>query len=325
MNHDLRQMCDVQAFPDLENARAAMLQCLKAHIPYTLWMVTHLEGDDWVVAHSLDDGYGTRRGKIFSWSDTYCVHMTRGEGPMFAEDAQSMGIYREAAINGQLILPIGAYIGFPLWGDNGKLAGTLCALDPRPQQALTEPQKLLVCTLGRSLSTLQISYVHAEDARREAERLKYISETDVLTGLANRRGWEMALQDQEEALNRMAQNALIMMVDLDDLKLVNDTQGHEAGDAYLRETAELIRSQFRKRDVIARIGGDEFAILAPNMSTREAATLEERLREALDQARVNASVGAALRLAHDSMAEALAAADAAMYAHKATRKSQSQE
>jgi diguanylate cyclase (GGDEF)-like protein len=110
------------------------------------------------------------------------------------------------------------------------------------------------------------------------------------------------------------------MIDLDDLKLINDSGGHEAGDVHLRAAGALIRGLFRDKDVVARIGGDEFAVLVPNTSKREALQMEERLRQALAQAQIRASVGSALRLAYDSMEEALAAADGAMYADKALRK-----
>ena len=110
------------------------------------------------------------------------------------------------------------------------------------------------------------------------------------------------------------------MIDLDDLKRINDSGGHEAGDVHLRAAGALIRGQFRDKDVVARIGGDEFAVLVPNTSKRETRQMEERLRQALAQAEIRASVGFALRLAYDSMEEALAAADGAMYADKALRK-----
>ena len=311
---------DARAFSSLEQAHAALLANLRAFIPYALWMVTRLEDDDWVVLHSLDSGYGTKRGTVFSWGDTFCSRMVRGEGPVFAEDARQVPAYREAPIGLLTALPIGAYIGFPLLREDGKLAGTLCALDPSAQPPLGEAQRALVCTVARVLVTLQTIYESAEEARLEAEHLQYLLETDVLTGLANRRGWEMAVQGQEEAFGRLVKNAHVMMIDLDELKQMNDMRGHEAGDALLREAAAVIRGQFRSRDVVARIGGDEFAVLVNGVSKREAGHREQQLRDALADAGIAASVGSAMRLDHDSLGEALAAADAAMYADKAQRK-----
>lgn len=315
--HDLSQ---VQPFASADDALGAVLACLHSFVPFTLWMVTRLDDDDWTVVKSLDGGYGTRPGKVFQWSGTYCTRMTRGEGPMFAEHAQSVEVYRDAAINDEVPLPIRAYIGLPLYKEYGELAGTLCALDPQPQQPLSAQQRLLVTTLARSLSTLLMVHAQAEAAERKAERHRYEAETDLLTGLYNRRGWELALQDQERATQRSVENAMVVIVDLDDLKLVNDSQGHEAGDALLQLAARTIRSQFRDQDVVARIGGDEFAVLVAQVSSREAAKMLERVRGALAQAGVNASVGHGFRLAHDSMTQTVAQADLAMYADKAARK-----
>lgn len=310
----------LQPFGGADEALEAVLACLRSFIPFRLWMVTRLDDDDWTVVKSLDEGYGVRPGKIFSWCGTYCARMARGEAPMFAEAAQEVDVYRQAPINAEVPLPIGAYIGLPLYKERGELAGTLCALDPQPQPPLSEPQRLLVSTLARSLSTLMMVQSQAEEASRRAERHRYEAETDPLTGLCNRRGWELAIQDQEAATRRMVQNALVMVIDLDDLKTVNDTQGHDAGDELLRRAAQVIQQQFRDLDVVARIGGDEFAVLVPGASSRESVKLKNRLRGALAEARVSASVGVALRLSHDSLSQAIAAADAAMYADKMSRK-----
>lgn len=307
-------------FGSADEALETVLACLRSFIPFRLWMVTRLDDDDWTVVRSLDEGYGARPGKIFSWSGTYCSRMARGEAPMFAEHAQEVEVYRQAPINGEVPLPIGAYIGLPLYKERGELAGTLCALDPLPQPPLGEQQRLLVSTLARSLSTLLAVHARAEEASRRAERHRYEAETDPLTGLCNRRGWELALRDQESATRRMVQNALVLVIDLDDLKTVNDTRGHEAGDELLQRAARVIHQQFRDLDVVARIGGDEFAVLVPGASSRESLKLQDRLRGALAEARVAASVGAALRLSHDSMNQTIAAADAAMYKEKAARK-----
>lgn len=316
--HDLSQ--DVPPFASADDALGTVLACLHSFVPFTLWMVTRLDDDDWTVVKSLDGGYGTRPGRVFQWSGTYCARMAAGDGPMFAEQAQSVPAYRDAAINDEVPLPIGAYIGLPLYKEHGELAGTLCALDPQPQAPLSDRQRLLVTTLARALSTLLMVHTKALAAERKAERHRYEAETDLLTGLYNRRGWELALQDQERATQRSVENAMVVIIDLDDLKFVNDSLGHEAGDALLQLAARTIRGQFRDQDVVARIGGDEFAVLVAQASTREAAKMLDRVRGALARAGVGASIGHGFRLANDSMTQTVAQADLAMYANKAARK-----
>ncbi len=316
----LEELLQAQPFKSAEDALTCVLQCLKLHVPYKLWMVTRLDDNDWTVVQSLDEGYGANPGSTFDWSETYCSRMVIGEGPMFAEDAQQHTVYRRAKINQQVSLPIGAYIGVPLLKQDGELIGTLCALDPVAQLPLTERQKMLVLTLTRSLSTLQVVYTMAEQAHRKAQIHQYEAETDVLTGVYNRRGWNLALHDQELATSRTAQNAMVAIIDLDDLKVINDTHGHGAGDTLLKKAAQVIKSQSREEDVIARLGGDEFAMLAPGLSSSSAARFVERLRNALSQANVPASVGYALRLQQTSIEQTVHEADQDMYRHKHGRR-----
>jgi diguanylate cyclase (GGDEF)-like protein len=112
---------------------------------------------------------------------------------------------------------------------------------------------------------------------------------------------------------------LLVAIDLDELKLVNDSAGHAAGDRLLRRAAEAIGSAKRAADVVARLGGDEFGVLAVECDHHAAAVLAERLRGALAAAGVRASVGHATRRASADPAQAWAEADASMYASKRRR------
>ncbi|WP_458526798.1 GGDEF domain-containing protein [Onishia taeanensis] len=109
-------------------------------------------------------------------------------------------------------------------------------------------------------------------------RLRELSDTDDLTGLANRRKL-MSLLGREIALsNRHATPLSLMMIDIDHFKRINDTWGHLQGDKVLQRLADLCRSQIRKEDCLARLGGEEFAVLMPLTSLSHARTLAERLR-----------------------------------------------
>lgn len=131
-----------------------------------------------------------------------------------------------------------------------------------------------------------------------------LATTDDLTGLRNRRGFfELARHRWAEGTGAGA----VGFVDLDGLKVVNDADGHEAGDRLLRKIATALQSSLRDTDVVARIGGDEFAVFSPDLAPAE---LQARLDQAVGR---RASVGTAALLDIDLLADALLEADARMY------------
>lgn len=111
--------------------------------------------------------------------------------------------------------------------------------------------------------------------------LQRASMTDPLTGLANRRHFDQRLREELARVDRYNQPLALMLLDLDGLKNVNDAGGHEAGDNALRAVARTLQKTCRSTDLAGRIGGDEFIVLAPNITESEARTLAERIRKTL--------------------------------------------
>jgi diguanylate cyclase (GGDEF)-like protein len=108
--------------------------------------------------------------------------------------------------------------------------------------------------------------------------LAKLSIIDPLTELLNRRGLQQRLNGELERLSEGDACALVLLIDLDDFKRINDSLGHAAGDVALREVAQKIRSAVRAIDIVARIGGDEFMILLPNSDPTQAVRIAERIR-----------------------------------------------
>jgi diguanylate cyclase (GGDEF)-like protein len=163
--------------------------------------------------------------------------------------------------------------------------------------------------------------------RREADQLEYRATHDALTGLVNRSKFSQRLQ---RALHRGGEHALLAL-DLDHFKAVNDSHGHAAGDAVLRQVAHLLRRTVRARDTVARLGGDEFAVLLENCSLDEArqvadklcaAMWSERFSHAGQDLQVGASLGMAAALAGSTETALMAAADAACLRAKAAGRNQ---
>jgi two-component system cell cycle response regulator len=155
--------------------------------------------------------------------------------------------------------------------------------------------------------------------------LRHLALCDDLTCLYNRRGFFAAATQQLKVARRNQKPALLLFCDLDGLKTINDTFGHREGDLALVRAADAIETVFRDSDVLARIGGDEFAVLATDLPPRHQQTIYARLQKALnrmsgDESRyeLSLSVGAAWFDPQNPMplGELMEQADRAMYERK---------
>ena len=178
---------------------------------------------------------------------------------------------------------------------------------------------ILLDLLSSLLSSVLEADTNAVRSARDLERAVSDAETDPLTGLLNRRGWQRWMEREEDRFRRFGDPAAVVMFDLDGLKSVNDLEGHDAGDRFLRRTAEALVEAVRAGDPLARLGGDEFGLVA-SVGADDAGRLGDRLQAALADADVPCSVGVAPFRVDGGFTQALAEADAAMYANKRARK-----
>jgi diguanylate cyclase (GGDEF)-like protein/PAS domain S-box-containing protein len=161
------------------------------------------------------------------------------------------------------------------------------------------------------------------DERVAAEaRLRHMADHDALTGLYNRRRLEEELERHIAHGARYGVSGALLMLDLDDFKQINDGHGHRAGDRVLTAVAAVLRNRLRASDIVARFGGDEFAVLMPVGGAPEAAELADLLAAAVHRdvptpvGPLSASVGIALFKESITADEILSRADDAMYADK---------
>ncbi|HEX8065484.1 MAG TPA: diguanylate cyclase [Thermoleophilaceae bacterium] len=178
---------------------------------------------------------------------------------------------------------------------------------------------------GRPLHLISHVFDVSDRKRLEGE-LQVRADSDPLTGLMNRRRFEEELHQQVGRCRRYGERAAVLLLDVDRLKEVNDRCGHRTGDQVIKLVARAARERARETDAVARIGGDEFAILLPSVDVQTARRIADEIAERIDAApaiegvTVGVSVGIApLDASVPSGEEALASADAEMYARKRER------
>ncbi|MCL5040782.1 MAG: EAL domain-containing protein [Firmicutes bacterium] len=163
------------------------------------------------------------------------------------------------------------------------------------------------------------------ERKRHEEQLSYLGHHDHVTGLPNRRLLERALE-RVVANARRGSGGALLYLDLDNFKVVNDNLGHAKGDSLLVNLGHLLNGALRKGDLLARWGGDEFAVLLEETSNGEALAVAERLRRAVEEYRLHMnghtyglslSIGVALIDGNSGVQELLVQADTALYAAKA--------
>lgn len=175
----------------------------------------------------------------------------------------------------------------------------------------------------------QLSASGVQSARRLAE-LERQCITDGLTGIYNRRHFDTQLEIEQQRARRQGQPLALLLIDVDYFKRFNDQYGHQAGDEVLRAVSQQIQALSRSGDVVARYGGEEIAIIAPNTSLKQARIQAERLREAIaetefaldemahSKAKVTVSIGISQAVEQDfaNLDALLKRADQALYSAK---------
>jgi diguanylate cyclase len=281
------------------------------------WLLLRARGHGWAVLAIRDRHYGIGVGAELADDELPVRAMLDGRGPRVAPAVAEVDAYAAAdRFRGR---PVGAFAGIPVLAPDGTLLGCLCGMDPAPTRPGLAGELPTIELLGRLLGTLLDLELDRQELQGRFERAELDSLTDPLTGVGNRRAWDRLLDAEEARCRRYGSPASLVSIDLDELKLVNDADGHVAGDRLLCRAAEVIGSTKRAADVVARLGGDEFGVLAVECDEGAAAVLAERIRVALEAAGVRASVGYATRRASAGLSQAWVEADSRMYARKRRR------
>ena len=295
--------------PDLSRVLAEPLALLHREVGLDLWLVTRREGAHLRVLAA--EGPGMPAGTTVRWDDTLCARMLRDEGPRCAPRCADVPAYAAAPLRHRA--GVGAYIGAPIGEAAGPVTGSLCGL-----AAAEQPDRLaLALPLVEQMAALIGVVLAQNDAVQEWRAVADLAERDAVTGLVDRAGWDRAVAVERARDVRSTLPAGGLIADHGGAKRVTDVPGHGAGDAHLRPAGRAPLSACRPEDVVARVGGDEFAVLAPATELEAAEALGRHLGILVrSQLAVSLSVGVALSREGEPDHELIARADAAVYAVK---------
>jgi diguanylate cyclase (GGDEF)-like protein len=196
-----------------------------------------------------------------------------------------------------------------------------------PAAAPRRPSRSAAMRLAEEVDRLELELAAA---RSRMAALETRAEIDPLTDLINRRGLERELKRALAYVKRYGTSAVLVYLDLDGFKSINDRHGHAAGDAVLKAVAMVLARQVRASDLVARLGGDEFVVLLWNLAEADAQSKARSLEAAVNRMTathggatlsVGASAGNTMLLPLDTPAGVLERADRAMYARKTSRRS----
>jgi diguanylate cyclase (GGDEF)-like protein len=234
-----------------------------------------------------------------------------------------MQAYSGGAASGYAVLMMMAMIWFGVQTSDRELAigmGVLAACAYLPMLIFGPPaypvswgHATLLVLVGLSVA-YSLRAVTRETQKLNARLMKEAT-VDDLTGLLNRRGWRMAAERELARAAREKAHVGMLLLDLDSLKEINDTRGHDEGDRVLVETADRMRTALRAGDVLARLGGDEFGALLMDTSDGEALAAVDRL-ERMTPELGSFSAGVAAWDGTQSIDELLRRADVALYTAK---------
>lgn len=300
-------------------AARAVATHLDEVFPLELWMVTRVEVADQVVVAAAGDWSRTwPAGTVLPWLGSFGLHLSAGTAPRVAPRTDDVPLYQQAATGRWA--RVRGFTGVPLHALDGDVIGTVCGFADRPDHPSVTDSAATLPLLGTLFSTIAGLERDRDQAVAELATSRELIETDALTGLSNRRGWNNALAQETERCHRYHEPAGIICLDLDELKAVNDSRGHAAGDALLRATADILAESCRPNDVVARTGGDEFAVLAVEADHDAVQALTTRISQTLERSGVAASVAGVTHVSAEHLSDTWVRADRDMYRRKRSRR-----
>lgn len=296
----------------LAQACRDVLPKLRSQVGLRTWLVTVRDGPDEILVHHYGADELAIDGLRWKWEDSPVASILAGAAPAVAPRVTSVPALRRTPV--VAALKARSFIAAGL-ETRAEVLGGLYGLDSDVASRELAAARPLMQSYGILLASV---YEADSDCRRRRVRAQAL--IDPLTGALNDAGWQQLLAAEEERCLRHAGSSGVIVVDVDDLRRVNDGLGRGAADELICRTAKVLTQGSRASDTVARSGGDEFAILAVEADREALAAHVRRLRVLLHGARVRASVGWGVRSAAGGLPAAWLAAREQMYRAKQARR-----
>lgn len=304
---------EVEGSPTTRALIDQVLGVLARQVGLRLW-VASLQGGETAAFQMVDGQLVAVDEPVRSWAVRLALAAVAGGGstvvPDAAEDPELAHLVEQDDFE------VGAVVAAPIADPASGPPVVLCGIDPEPCDESLASAAELVESFAALLGMVWVLQRASDEAQLEVIEVRERGQRDALTGLLNRAGWDAAIEREAERCRVLGQAGSIVIVDLDNLKELNDRFGHSHGDERLQALAGAIAETARVDDVVARLGGDEFGLLAPGSAPGTGESLARRLSERFADHGLAASIGTAECPPGGDLLETWRRADLEMYASK---------
>jgi diguanylate cyclase (GGDEF)-like protein len=275
---------------DIAGAAACVLE-----VPCVV--ISVVDGTHEVFRHLASASGGGHENARSGEVSSLCEQVARSGQPVVIQDVRQRAI--ALADDGLCRLDIASYAGVPMTAPNGHRLGTVAAIDHHPRAWQARDLAVLRAFARAVIAVLEVRSVETDHDR--AALMEDQALHDELTGLLNRRGFRLVAESHLALARRDCLPGVLLYIDIDGLKQINDGHGHATGDILLRDAARTLQDTFREADTVGRIGGDEFVVLSiqageldrPAIAARLAAGLRRINRDRDDHLPLSWSLGTA--------------------------------
>ncbi|HHF2880223.1 hypothetical protein NB476_12185 [Vibrio sp. RM-44-3] len=276
---------DQAPFDSFEEASRFTLKYLHKKYGFGAWMLTRKNEEDWVILQVESDKYQIKELSTLVWSDSICSRMVQGKGPRWTPSVQAVEDYKLAPINEQL--SICSYVGIPICYPDGRLFGTLCAIDTEVHKSIPSDGQLTVELISKLLSSLLCMEIERNAAASRQMYQLPRQFKDAETGFFNRLGWSIFLDKEQSDVRTVG--VPIYIIAIDALCILDGYDSAHKNN--LHNLCEILQTHQKGDNYVARLSDSVFAMLVHNIDSIEFNSLYSELCKKLSEAELQVKIG----------------------------------